>query len=470
MNFMLPVAGSFRDPAGHVHIFQNQILRSVTKHGVTNFEAVLKTGFLDLIVKKGYLLPYKKVNDPTILTLLPEAVHVLEHPRLSYVSYPYEWSFPLLKAAALLHLDIAIEALEAGVSLSDASAYNIQFVGAQPVFIDHLSFKPYIEGEYWIAHRQFCEHFLNPLLLRAILGLPHNAWFRGTLEGVSCEDLNKLLPLRDKISARMMAHVVLPARFQRQAFGKKAGGNITQSCDRKNFPCAAYKGMLRQLHKWVTQLEPKGKQITVWSDYVESNTYEDIEKRTKTEFIERFITEIKPRLVFDLGCNSGAFSEIALRSGAQQVIGFDFDQAALDKAYLRAKKKSLNYLPLFLDAANPSPSQGWGESERSGFHDRAKADAVLALAFVHHLAIGRNTPLDKVIDCITAMAPQGVIEFVPKDDPMIQAMLKLREDIFLDYSRKTFESKLKARADIIESEQITSNGRFIYRFERKIKV
>ena len=56
-------------------------------------------------------------------------------------------------------------------------------------------------------------------------------------------------------------------------------------------------------------------------------------------------------------------------------------------------------------------------------------DAVLALAFEHHLAIARNVPLHRVVGWLTKWAPAGVIEFVEKSDPTVQKMLALREDI-----------------------------------------
>ena len=102
-------------------------------------------------------------------------------------------------------------------------------------------------------------------------------------------------------------------------------------------------------------------------------------------------------------------------------------------------------LPLWLDAANPSPSQGWGQAERQGLAERARADALIALAFIHHIAIGRNVPLDMALDWLLAMAPVGVIEFPPKSDPMVQRLLSQRDDIFPDYDEATF-SPCSARA------------------------
>ncbi len=465
MTIDFAVRGSFRDPSGRVYDRDGKIYRTVTRKGSLAFEAVLETGFLQRQVEAGRLLPFQRITEPAVLSMFPDAVHVLEHPRLDYISHPYEWSFPLLKAAALLQLDLALEAIDAGLTLSDATAYNIAFLGPKPIFIDHLSFRPYVEGEYWSAHRQFCEQYLNPLLLQAKLDLPHNAWFRGTLEGIPTEDLAKLLTIKSKLSLAMLTHVVLPARLQQKA-RKRARPGVRSVTASRGLPRSAYRGMLLQLRGWVASLAPRSDAATTWGNYSDENTYVTTEATAKAEFISRFVADIRPDRLIDLGCNSGVFSEQALKAGARQVIGFDFDQKALSKAYQRAVDRSLNFLPLFLDAANPSPSQGWQERERAGFHERARADAVLALAFEHHLAIGRNIPLDQVVAWILSMAPDGIIEFVPKSDPTVQIMLALREDIFDSYSRETFEAEIARHAKIVDQAQVTEGGRRLYRFKR----
>jgi ribosomal protein L11 methylase PrmA len=175
---------------------------------------------------------------------------------------------------------------------------------------------------------------------------------------------------------------------------------------------------------------------------------------------------VKPKQLWDIGCNTGDYSEVALTSGATQVVGFDFDQGALERAYARAKAKTLNFLPLFQDGANPSPDQGWANAERKSVMSRGPADAIVALAFEHHLAIGRNIPLPGVVDALVKMAPQGVIEFVQKKDPTVQQLLALREDIFPDYTPETFETAMKARARIVKQETVSASGRTLYWYDR----
>ena len=152
--------GSFRDRSGYVFHGDDRVFRTINAPALDNYTAARDNGALGSLEEKGWLLPGTEL-DPSVLDGVEGDVRlVLEHPKLPFVSYPYEWSFPALKAAALLHLDVLLDALAHDVALSDATAYNVQFIGARPVFIDTLSFRPYRKGEFWRGHRQFCEQLL----------------------------------------------------------------------------------------------------------------------------------------------------------------------------------------------------------------------------------------------------------------------------------------------------------------------
>jgi ribosomal protein L11 methylase PrmA len=456
-----PDGGSFRDPSGHVYDVNGEILRTVTDRAASHYDFVRSTGLLSSLAERGLVVGAEEIATDAIAA---EGIHkVLRHPRLAFISYPYEWSFPLLKAAALLHLDIQIEALKRDVVLSDSSAYNVQFVGPRPVFIDVLSFRRYADGEFWSGHRQFCEQFLNPLLLRSLFGVTHNAWFRGNLEGIPTTDLARLLPWWSRASFTLQAHVLLPARMQRKSI---EGGGDLGAVRQRRLPKTSYANLLVQLRQKVEVLEPKDTGRTVWGDYDHTHTYASAEEEAKKRFVAAYCEAVKPKLLWDIGCNTGEYSEVALSAGAGRVVGFDFDQGALERAYARAVHKKLPLLALFQDAANQSPDQGWNGSERKGLAARAKADGLLALAFEHHLAIGRNVPLDRVVGWLVDHAPTGVVEFVQKSDPTVQKMLALREDIFDGYDEAAFEAALAARARIVRSEVVSTAGRKLYWFDR----
>jgi ribosomal protein L11 methylase PrmA len=427
-----------------------------------DFEFVRATGFVDELVEEGKLVAESRVDRSLLNGQGDGASFVLEHPRLPFISYPYEWSFAALKAAAIFHLDVQLRALAKNVALTDASAYNVQFDGPNPVFIDNLSFRRYEDGEFWDGHRQFCEQFVNPLLLRSVLGVPHNPWYRGSLEGITAAEMSRILPWSSRFSWNILTNVFMQARLQHSA---SSTDKALETTTKKRLPKVGFEQMLRGLRRWIALMQPGGDK-TDWQDYSTDNSYAQEEDAKKRDVIKAFATKYKPPLLFDLGCNTGDYSAVALWHGAERAIGFDFDHGALDVAFERARRELLNFLPLHLDAVNPSPEQGWLQAERQGLSRRAKGDAVLALALVHHLAISRNVPLDGVLDWITAMAPRGVIEFVTKSDPMVQQLLLLRQDLFDDYTRESFESLLAARARIVDAQTVSSSGRTLYIYER----
>ncbi len=458
--------GSFRDPRGRVYYHDGRVFRTILGSAVDDFEFVRSTGLIVELVEKGLAIA-SDVVDPDILgSRASGASYVVEHTKLAFVSYPYEWSFSALRAAALLHLEVQRRALEHDVTLADATAYNVQFEGPSPLFIDLLSFRRYEKGELWVGHRQFCEQFLAPLLLRSILGVPHNAWYRGNQEGINVNEINRLLPLRRKLSWNMFTNIVLQTRFQAKATNEDMAKDFA-SLKSVKFPRPAFRNLMNRLTRWIEGLRPADATKTVWADYAKSHSYESSEVAAKKAFVAEFVATVKPRMLWDFGCNTGDYSKVALEAGAGTVIGFDFDQDALDLAFARAESEKLMFLPLFLDAANPSPDQGWAQLERQGLRKRARADAFLALAFGHHLAIARNIPLDHLVDWYADMAPAGLIEFVPKADPMVRRLLSLREDIFSEYSESNFVSLLRSRANVIKSTVVSENGRKLFWFARE---
>ena len=457
--------GSFRDPSGQVFLKDGRIFRTVNPSIAEDFDFAENSGLFHELIEKGWLIGYEKADALVLGAIGSRAIHVLEHPRLPLVSYPYEWPFLALKAAALLHLDVHLAALERNVTLSDSTAYNVQFVGTRPLFIDVLSFIRYRDGDLWTGHGQFCEQFLNPLLLQSYLGVSHNSWFRGALEGIPVEDLAKLLPWWRRLMPRLFMHVVLQSAFQRRAKNSnETKGTVTTRAAK--LPKPALQRMLRGLKDWIDTLEHRKRGKTVWESYAEETSYDAEETQLKKAFIADFIQRTGAKQVWDLGCNTGNYLVSALEAGADYGVGFDFDQGALEAGFARAHQKKLPIQFLYLDAANPSPDQGWAQQERQGLLKRANADAVFALAFIHHLAISKNIPLKRLVGWLVDLAPMGIIEFVPKEDPMVQVLLRSRRDIFPDYSEDAFRLILKQHAEIVREKQVSFAGRRLFWFKR----
>jgi hypothetical protein len=101
---------------------------------------------------------------------------------------------------------------------------------------------------------------------------------------------------------------------------------------------------------------------------------------------------------------------------------------------------------------------GWQLRERSSLLDRLKCDGFLALALIHHLRITGGVPLDAILTQLFAIAPEGIVEWVDKEDVLVREMLSLRPDVYDDYTWPRFEAALRARGEIVGI-QPTHDGR-----------
>ena len=460
---LLQNPGSFRDPSGHVYKYNNRIIRIVKNFGKKRYEFIKEKNLIEESIKNNFLINTKEIENEFKNLKSDDCCYFLEHEKLDYISYPYEWGFYQLKDAALHHLNFQIFLLEKGAVLIDSSAFNIQFKGNKPVFIDVLSMDKYVEGEYWKGHSQFLQQFLNPLLLRSLKGISFNDWYKGNLDGIKTTELNDLLSLTDKMSFNIFFSVVLLSRFEKQNTNdpKKA---LKRFNKKKALSKTSYRGLLLQLRNWIKKLEPLQKK-TEWGKYSVSNTYKKEQEVKKIKVIKDFSEKFKPNLMADIGCNDGLYSFESLKSGCKNIIGFDIDTNAIDRAYKKSLKLNLNFMPLYFNATNPSARLGWFEKERESFIDRINFDAVIALAFEHHLALANNVPLEEVIKWIMQIGKNGLIEYVEKTDETVIKMLSIKGDIFPDYNQKNFEKIIEMNGKIINKTNITKT-RIIYEFEK----
>ena len=388
---------------------------------------------------------------------------VIKHPRVPMISYPFEWTFSQLKDAALAHLDLQIAAFDLGLVLSDATPYNMQFFEGRVVHIDVLSLRPYRPGEIWVGYNQFTRLFLLPLLLEAWRGVPFQAMLRGQTDGMTLVDAVKLLPFTKRyLSLSGLMHVKLQERASR---GRSSTGNATAG-RHVTLPANRFRAMLSEMRAFVATLQSARRAPTFWSAYAHVNTYSSEMQSVKSAFVQDLVRRNQIRSLWDIGGNTGDYAAAALAAGAEHAVVLDGDLDSLEQAYSRRLQGHPNLLPLFMDCADPTPSQGWDEAERRGLKARARIDAVLGLAVVHHMAIGRNIPLRAVVDWFVDLAPHGIIEFVPKSDPMVRQMLQHRDDVFLDYDEATFRSYLGARAQTTAEHRFAENDRVLISYTR----
>jgi SAM-dependent methyltransferase len=451
--------GSFRDPSGFVFRRDGVLYRQVNRVFAGDWQAALDAGLIGRWQESGRLVRHDVVA--TSMAADPEpALAVLRPEPVDFVSYPYEWTFGQLKGAALLTLDLQEDAERAGFTLRDASAYNIQFHHGRPILIDSLSVERLDPAEPWAAYRQFCQHFLAPLALMARRDIRCGLMLRDHLDGIPLDLASTLLPARTRLSVGLASHVHLHARAQRRFAtadppSRRAGG----------IGATRRAALLDSLRRTIEGLRwtPGG---TEWADYDRHAPYTDEGTRSKESIVEAMLADVGGSVTWDLGANLGRFSAIAARLG-RRVVAWDADPAASERHYRRLKEAGDgSVLPLVQDLVNPSPGLGWAGVERAGFVDRSDADVVMALALVHHLAISNNVPLEWIASLFARLAPNLIVEFVPKDDPMVRRLLASRRDVFPDYSQNGFERAFGTRFRIVVRVPIADSTRVLYRMER----
>jgi hypothetical protein len=462
MNSKNRLGASFRDPSGFLFTHDSLVYRQVNRLYQSQYDYLIDSGLYAALINDKLLIPHDEVD---LIAPAPVDAYKILHPQqLNFISYPYEWSFSQLKDAALTTLAIHKRAIEHGMALKDASAYNIQFVGGKPVLIDTLSFEIYPEGAPWVAYRQFCQHFLAPLALMVYCDVRLSQLMRVYIDGVPLDLAKKLLPWRTRLSPVLGLHIHVHASAQ-QRYADKA---INSSTVKRKMSKHQMLGLIDSLESGIHKMEwlPKG---TEWGDYYESaEHYSKKSLEHKRKLVNAFLESVKPQSVWDLGANLGMFSRLASKLSIPTV-AFDIDPGAVERNYLDCKQTNEKHLlPLVLDLTNPSSSLGWHSQERMSLLERGPADAVLALALIHHLAISNNVPFSLLARFFADVGTYLIIEFVPKSDSQVELLLATREDIFPSYDKTSFEAVFDETFKILKAEPLQDSQRTLYLMKRRL--
>lgn len=452
-----PLSGSFRDPGGFLFHRKGALYRQINQSCADDYQTLMSSGLYHKLVEKNLLVSHEEVDIPAAA---PEKSFKIIQPEwIPFISYPYEWSFSQLKDAALATLRIQKIALKHGLCLKDASAYNIQFVGYKPVLIDTLSFTRYEEGTPWVAYRQFCRHFLAPLALMALRDIRMGRLLRTGIDGIELDLAVGLLPMRTKLNPGLLMHLHAHAASQ------KKHQDARKSAQRTKVSPNALRGILDSLRSTIRKLQWKP-QGTQWGAYYSDTNYSDKALARKRELVAEFLARTDAQSVWDLGANNGFFSRVASEAGIPTVAS-DIDPGAVEKNWQEVKeKKEEKLLPLLMDLTNPSPALGWAHAERDSFLARGPADAVFALALIHHLAISNNVPLPLLSQFFARAGKWLILEFVPKGDSQVDRLLSTREDVFPDYSQEGFEAAFSNNFEMVAATPIEDSERTLYLLRR----
>ncbi|MBS1558145.1 MAG: SAM-dependent methyltransferase [Bacteroidetes bacterium] len=448
---------SFRDASGFVFHDRGEVLRAVNKVYQPDFDFFTQSGLYAELANENKVVSHEIVWQHTPSE--ESIAFVLRPYQIPVITYPYEWSFGQLKDAALLTLEIQKRSLEKGMILKDASAYNVQFIGSRPVFIDTLSFEQYREGMPWMAYRQFCQHFLAPLCLMSQHFLLGESLLKSNLDGIPLNIASALLPLKSKFRLGLFTHLVLHGKMIGR-FAEDRPDTAIQKINKRQLLA-----LTDSLLSTVAGCHLKFSQ-TVWSNYYQNTNYSSSAEEHKTEILKQFCCRVNPKLVLGIGANNGRYSRIF--SPKAYVLSTDVDFLAVEQNYIQAKKENDEHLlPLVLDIANPSPGIGWKNLERPAFLQRVKPDLIVMLAVVHHLVHTHHLHFGMLAQLAASLAPYLIIEFVPPDDSQIKKLPPLPSAKQELYSEACFEKEFGNYYSPLQKIKINHSGRVLYLFQRK---
>lgn len=435
--------GSFRDPASRVQIDGSRVIRILSERGLADWETV----------RASKLFASDRVIGSTETTV--DGSPALEHPRIRFWSYPYEWSFTMLRQAALLQLELLEEALTEDLTIKDATPYNIQFQGTRPIFVDIGSFRPLEPGEPWLAYRQFCQMFLYPLLVNSYADVPFQPLLRSSLDGISPAMARTMLSGHRRRPG-VLTDVGLQARADRSVKSRDMRTELSQAGFKKELIVHN----VRRLRKIVLKTEWDPDRST-WSDYAHCD-HVATQRSAKETFIRQVAGERRRNLIWDLGANDGHFS-IAAADHADLVVAMDGDALVIDRLFRRLSESGPgNVLPLVVDLSSPSPAWGWRGAERTRLEDRGRPDLIFLLAVVHHLVIAANIPLTEVIDWLAWLGGEVVFEWVPPTDPMARKLAVNKKDweIHPDYREEVCRTEIDRRFTVAREQPL--EGRILF--------
>jgi Methyltransferase domain len=471
---------SFRDPQGQVAIIGRRVIRKVQPAAAAYLLDLLQseTGkrWIDqeLVVRSRPLDPAEieaLVSDPATPELFrgDHGDIILEHERVAFPSYPYEWSPEMLVAAGKLTIRLARESLDNYGGLKDATPSNILFCGARPIFVDVLSFEPrFPDDPTWLAHAQFTRTFLLPLLANRYFQMPLDQVFVTRRDGLEPEELYPYLGALQRIRPPFLDLVSFPTWLARKS---AAEGEQLYKRRSKDTQMARFllQSLLNRMERTLDRLAPR-QPNSVWSNYLSgNNNYTSQMFATKERFVRGALELAKPARVLDVGCNTGHFSRIAARAGSS-VVSIDYDPVVVGQVWRSAAAEGLDILPLVVNLSRPSPGVGWANEECVSFLDRARGafDCVFMLAVIHHMLVTDRIPLESIISLVGELTSKyAVIEFIEVEDSMFRRLLRGRGELHRNLTPAKFEAVCQESFDILRCEHIEGSFRRLYLLRKR---
>lgn len=453
------------DDIGKLFYWKGGLFRAISSESADDVKNMFDCGMINELVSKG-LFPRSHITDYA----LEGYEMIVEHEKVDMVTYPYEWSFSMLKDAAITILKVNEIAGKYSYQTKDGHGFNVVFRCGYPQFVDLGSFvRVKADFKGWQAYGEFLRFCYYPLQMwaegngfvarRMLFGdefMSHASFLLykspiWRLLGYGCA--SKASDVYYKF--RNISSVERSKILLRNPFG--LGRVIAYLKDRQWLPLQRVKFPV--LIKKIERIKRK-KASTLWSGY-HDRFYgtQEVKSTPRFDRVIKAIKDIEVDSVLEVAGNQGAFSMLlSERTGIKDILCSDNNEDAVDKLYMRIKEKACRITPVLLNFISPIITTYTKPSK-----ERLKCDLVVAMAVTHHLILTNKISIDCILDAVVGYSKKYVlIEFMPlglfngKNRPEVPDWYNV------DWFRRHFERYF----DIIIEEKLEEN-RIVFMGETK---
>lgn len=460
--------------------WRGQLYRGISSERAEFFTQLFKDGSIQTLVEQGLLIE----SELTPLEIGGFDM-VVSHQTVAFNSYSIEWCAAMVKDAALTILDLAIELGQRGFSLEDGHLKNVLFDGCKPVFVDLGSIRPldeYVHYFRWIPYEQFCKNCVYPLILMCrgkdrvarLLMIDYEGvsksdfllLIRGADQSVQLPNLPVLTSLqlwlmrvlpREHLSLLKKKLSSIPACFKKPSHTSKSESELVENYQPK--PQSEFLAKIKQKAylKVLKKTRKDVKSINLPSLRTESSnqsegsilslSHQD-SWTAKQVAVYKYLIELKPSSVLDIGCYTGWYSKLAALLGSQ-VVAFDKDPACITQLYYDAREKKLPILPLVIDFTQPTASYGLSSYRYVAASERFQCEMVLALGLFHHIVFEQYPLFEQTVEGLALFSKRWlIVEFVPLEDPVLAIF---RSPKYSWYTLENFINALRKRFSSIHT-------------------
>lgn len=459
---------SMVDDFGRVFFHEGRVFRKINPSNKEYCLELLNSPLFKELMENR-LIPETKITDE--FSHKTDAL-ILEHEKL-IETLQHEWSFQMFKDAALMILNINAICNKYGYELKDAHTMNVLFDNCKPYFVDIGSIsKKTNTTDPWIAYEEFFNCYIVPLLfwsknqhyiVRKLVESNFYRMFTIPSQPIENSGLYSLLNLDDShVEYKINRRIIITTKKQNKIFN--IGVKLSNILLKKILKIKKYNVSYHQINKKITDILPyktigqtidslqKPNSTSLWEGYHNKfyNDFGQIDMSKRFRRLLEIISEKKDiSSVTDIAGNEGYFSYLlSQKENYSQLILIDYDENAVDKAYLNFKENAVNINPFLVNFMFTLDTEGTAK--------RLKSDLAIALAVTHHLILTGKFALPTILERVASYSNKYVlIEFMPLGLWSIEHQTKqnLPEWYTLEWFRTAFIEKF----DLIKEEQVEEN-------------